>query len=812
MLYLLQYFGLTLQTSCLTNEYYDSTSSQCVSCGVLVVTLDQTACVCPMINMLWDSISKSCICDTSSYNYSTVDSWQCIRCENGALPKSDKSACDCVVGYDNVQRRCCSPANEYYLNNICVQCPTGAILTTIGSLTTCDCQLSGSSFDRARGVCHCQSTLQYYSAGACYSCTLNTNLGTLALVNSYFTGCQCSDLNKIFVYPGCVCPNSFYEYNSICVFCPSDANLNKVGNTCTCINANFEFSISQNQCVCTSGYYLYLGQCLTCPIGSTLIGNTCDCGVGKQMNYSTMTCQCASNYYLNGANCVQCPTSSVVSPDLSTCLCPTNYIFDGSNCICDSNSVLHSGVCQQCPADSNKITTSCTCQDLSATYDIASNQCKCSGSNMYKLNNICTLCPNDATASQDLSTCVCNNIQAHFYNGVCSLCPDHSSWNKVTKLCECASGSTFNSSNVCVCNDASKSWFNNQCMVCPQYSSVSNGICVCDSGYQQALSICVIHAIKTQVPIIARMNLISLPTGSSRQYLCYYQHKIGGYTYIENSLDYRSCPANSRYSFFVEGERMQKNMIHMNVYFNAGSEFIGILGGFQPKIEVSDLQYHIGIFADSLNYMSVISSRTLNLTMESCNISILFGNQTALLDGLVYADVIYMNLVTYSIYAPSQSGVFISNMSNQVYINDSAISVNISAVSNMSAINFMNGKCEFYNSNISGLLQAANSSALVLVIGANSAASLLLDNVTIALDYSKSTAFSGLLAGNVYMADLSFKRVKISGQRLDNNLGLLIGTKQFSLTNIVLNAVSQCVNGSVTVCASGCSGSVARSC
>lgn len=87
---------------CQAGASFDISLKAC-ACTVALMHLTPTGCVCPS-NMVLDTVSNTCTCDSASYFTSATT---CTNCWPNAVSTADRRTCKCSLGYYSVAAFVC---------------------------------------------------------------------------------------------------------------------------------------------------------------------------------------------------------------------------------------------------------------------------------------------------------------------------------------------------------------------------------------------------------------------------------------------------------------------------------------------------------------------------------------------------------------------------------------------------------------------------------------------------------------------------------------------------------------------------------
>lgn len=137
------------------------------------------------------------------------------------------------------------------------------------------------------------------------------------------------------------------------------------------------------------------------------------------------------------------------------------------------------GACTVCPSGATPTADGSACSSCGANEELASGKCICKKGYAYNAARICT---------------ACSSLPNGFLiNGICSVCPNNLVYNG-NNGCGCSGGKVLKGA-VCVsqCKADELVDASGHCYTCGNNQIISNGQCVCISGYAlNSCGICVL--------------------------------------------------------------------------------------------------------------------------------------------------------------------------------------------------------------------------------------------------------------------------------------------------------------------------------
>ena len=269
---------------------------------------------------------------------------------------------------------------------------------------------------------------------------------------------------------GCSCVPGFTNYNSVCSKCPSGAFWSSASSKCIHVcGQNSAYNMQAAKCICLDGFGLIGGLCQACPRNYFVSNGYCvTCPVNSQFNANSGNCDCNNGFYTNefGICSRKCGTNELYNPDTHQCEC-----IKGLGRI--------SGKCTVCPPGTQATIDGSSCSNCGANEVLQSGKCVCKTGYAHNSAQVCTSC---------------SEIPNGFLiKGFCSVCP------KGTVViggnsCGCPSGKVKKGS-MCVsqCQSDELLDTSGNCFTCGSNQVISNGQCVCKTGY--SLNTCGVCAL-----------------------------------------------------------------------------------------------------------------------------------------------------------------------------------------------------------------------------------------------------------------------------------------------------------------------------
>lgn len=259
----------------------------------------------------------------------------------------------------------------------------------------------------------------------------------------------------------CKCDAGLSSYNGVCSKCPVGALWSSSVNKCIFVcGQNAAFNTASNACACLPTFGMIQGICQQCP----------------------------SNYYVANGYCVTCPVSSTYNPKSTQCecnsgfqtspsgicqkKCNTNEVFNQAACQCVTGLGRINGTCQICPSGSS-LSADGTCNTCGANQVLVNGKCSCAQGFALNSGQVCTACASIPGA--------------FLLNGICSTCPGNLIYDG-SSSCICPVGQTaIGVTCVSACQADELVDNNGACYKCPINQVISNGVCVCVTGFVRSL-------------------------------------------------------------------------------------------------------------------------------------------------------------------------------------------------------------------------------------------------------------------------------------------------------------------------------------
>ncbi len=249
----------------------------------------------------------SCPSHSSSAVQPATNVSACI-CPNNSTLATDKSVCNCALGYEWNGVSCSACSAKFYKDAL-GDGPTFSVvaLPPAIALSQCQCPINSRLLS---GVCQCDA-------------------GYAGVVTAFGLSCV-------------VCDGSSFKGsvgNGGCSSCPGFATVAAPPAT------------SSVQCAC--------------PTNSSVLSGSCQCDAGFSAYFApALACVPCSSSSFNGSAgntpCTACPNLAVVAQppaiSISSCVCPalTSLSADQSSCVCSAGYFRSNGFCQFCSASSYK--------------------------------------------------------------------------------------------------------------------------------------------------------------------------------------------------------------------------------------------------------------------------------------------------------------------------------------------------------------------------------------------------------------------------------------------------------------------------
>ena len=303
----------------------------------------------------------------------------------------------------------------------------------------------------------------------------------------------------------CDCKPGFKNYGGICSQCPPGAFWSSASQKCVFVcGQNSAYSTAANACKCLDGFGLMGGLCQECPANYFVSNGYCvTCPVNSKFNAATNNCDCNSGYFTNqfGICTQKCGTNEEFNPATHKCgcikglgrisgvctVCPpgTQAAVDGSSCSnCGPNEMLNNGLCickQGFAHNSAKVCTAC--HELTNGF-LINGFCSVCPKTMVVIGGRSCGCPSGKVLKGSMCVSQCQSDELLDVNGNCFTCGS----NQVISngQCVCSTGYSLNSCGVCTLTCGSGQFpFQGGCAICPLntiYKAEING-CDCPSGY-----------------------------------------------------------------------------------------------------------------------------------------------------------------------------------------------------------------------------------------------------------------------------------------------------------------------------------------
>ena len=261
----------------------------------------------------------------------------------------------------------------------------------------------------------------------------------------------------------CLCNAGYYEDNSTCHKCPSNAYCPGGSNFVLCpLNASSldaQLAVNISDCTCAGGLFLQNDHCMPCESGSFCSDNVMSSCPPNSHSLpsatSTADCVCNTGFRMEGQNCQKCLDNEYcdgVGPAVSCaagalafdglmCTCPdghhcnniTQCSADKTCTECDNNTFCAGNIEFSCPSNSVAPVRSSSVKDCVCIpgYYRQGNQCVECDLNSYCINETKYACgdydPNLVTLERGRharSQCLCRETFFRLYNDdICKQCP-----------------------------------------------------------------------------------------------------------------------------------------------------------------------------------------------------------------------------------------------------------------------------------------------------------------------------------------------------------------------------------------------------
>lgn len=192
------------------------------------------------------------------------------------------------------------------------------------------------------------------------------------------------------------------------------------------------------------------------------------CPVNSRLNAATRNCDCVEGFFTNQFG-------------ICTEKCGTNEVYDPATqrCSCIKGLGRISGRCTVCPTGTQPTADGSSCSNCGLNEELSSGQCICKTGFARNSAQVCT---------------ACNELPNGFLiNGLCSICPK-STIVIDGRRCGCPQGKILQGSTcVSQCQNDELLDAEGNCYTCGSNMVISNGACVCATGY--ALNNCGVCAL-----------------------------------------------------------------------------------------------------------------------------------------------------------------------------------------------------------------------------------------------------------------------------------------------------------------------------
>ena len=318
---------------------------------------------------------------------------------------------------------------------------TTTATTTTYPRTTSSVSCPANAYDNGLGTCVC-------SAGYYYLNQICTQ------------GSPCEVGNTRQSDGTCACSVGLTNYGGYCSRCPSGAIWSTQTNTCIYVcGQNAIYDISASACVCNPGYGLLNSQCDVCPTNYFISQGYCvTCPLNSVVNSATSKCECSAGFFTNQYGiCSQ--------------KCGTNEVYDSASyqCVCLQGLGKVNGVCTVCPTGTMVTSDGSSCSQCTSNEVLSGGKCICKEGYGFNSASVCTLC-------SDLPN-------GFILNGICSVCPNNLVYNN-NGGCSCTGGKVLQGVTcISQCQADETIDSNGNCYTCGINQVISNGQCVCITGY-----------------------------------------------------------------------------------------------------------------------------------------------------------------------------------------------------------------------------------------------------------------------------------------------------------------------------------------
>ena len=313
--------------------------------------------------------------------------------------------------------------------------------TTVNRNNVIPANCPSNAYDNGLGTCVCQSGY-YFMNSACVQ------------------GTPCGAGSTRQADGSCACNAGYTNYGGVCSRCPSGAIYSTQSQSCIHVcGQNSIYDTSVAKCVCTSGYGILNGVCNICPSNYFISSGYCvTCPVNSVLSKTTNKCECSEGFYTNQAG-------------ICARKCGTNELYDNNSglCLCINGLARVNGVCTVCPSGSTPTADGSSCNMCGANEEWSGGSCVCKKGYAYNSGKVCTLC-------SQLSN-------GFLINGVCSICPRGLVYIGNNR-CGCAQGKVLQGATCASqCKADEIADINGDCFTCGANQVISNGQCVCKTGY-----------------------------------------------------------------------------------------------------------------------------------------------------------------------------------------------------------------------------------------------------------------------------------------------------------------------------------------